>query len=141
MPQDVKAMPATAEPETAPAAVQENLEGWIPPLASDEEIRAALEKAFDYRGDITLSLKNNQIIQGYIFDRTSDSPSLAGCNVRIFPTTGDKKISVSYADIARLEFSGKDTAAGKSFQTWIKKYFERKAAGEKNISIMPEALE
>ena len=40
--------------------VHENLEGWIPPLATEAEIRAALEKAFDYRGDLTITLKNGQ---------------------------------------------------------------------------------
>jgi hypothetical protein len=48
---------------------------------------------------------------------------------------------VSYADIARLEFTGRDTAAGKSFATWVKKYQEKKAAGEKNIQIEPEKLD
>jgi hypothetical protein len=141
MPQDVKAMPIDAESANAAGSVYENLEGWIPPLASDDEIRAALEKAFDYRGDITVTLKDGTPVQGYIFDRNSDSPTLAGCTIRIFLSSGDKKISVSYADVARLEFSGKDTAAGKSFQTWIKKYQERKAAGEKNISLTPEVLD
>ena len=36
----------------------ENLEGWIPALASESEIREALEKAFDYRGDLTVTLKS-----------------------------------------------------------------------------------
>ena len=55
--------------EHAPGRERENLEGWIPPLASDEEVRAALEKAFDYRGDITITLKTGDKIEGYIFDR------------------------------------------------------------------------
>jgi hypothetical protein len=49
--------------------VHENLEGWIPALASVSEIHEALEKAFDYRGDLTLTLKSGQKIEGYIFDR------------------------------------------------------------------------
>ena len=36
--------------EVVDGTVHEQLEGWIPNLASDDEIRAALEKAFDYRG-------------------------------------------------------------------------------------------
>ena len=142
MPQDVKAMPRDPEQEeTAPGVVHENLEGWIPPLASDDEIRAALEKAFDYRGDVTITRKDGSQVQGYIFDRRCDDAALDKCVVRLFPSSGNEKVVVSFADVARLEFTGKDTAAGKSFQTWVKKYHERKAAGEKNISLEPEALD
>jgi len=48
---------------------------------------------------------------------------------------------VSYAEIAALAFSGRDTAAGKSWEAWMKKYAEKKAAGEKDLSLHPEALE
>ena len=44
--------------EVAPGTVHEGIEGWVPELASDDEIRVALEKAFDYRGDVTLTLKD-----------------------------------------------------------------------------------
>jgi len=128
------------ELEHAPGRERENLEGWIPQLASDEEIRAALEKAFDYRGDISINLKTGEKVEGYIFDRRSGK-SLADSVVRLLPKTGNQKISISYADIAALAFSGKDTAAGKTWEAWMKKYNEKKAAGEKNIGLHPEALE
>ena len=32
-------------------------------------IRAALEKAFDYRGDLTITLKSGEKIEGYLYDR------------------------------------------------------------------------
>jgi hypothetical protein len=44
--------------EVAPGTQHENLEGWIPSVASDEDLRQALEKAFDYRGDITITRKD-----------------------------------------------------------------------------------
>ena len=126
--------------EHAPGRERENLEGWIPPLAADEEVRAALEKAFDYRGDITVTLKNGEKIEGYIFDRRTGQ-SLSDSVVRIFPKSSNQKISVPYSDIAALAFTGRDTAAGKSWEAWMKKYNEKKAAGEKNIALEPEALE
>src|SRR5579884_3473511 len=128
------------ELEVAPGRERENLEGWIPQLASDEEVRQALEKAFDYRGDVTITLKTGERIEGYIFDRRTGK-SLGESAVRLYPKSGNQKISVSYADIAALAFSGKDTAAGKSWEAWMKKYREKKAAGEKNIGLQPEALE
>lgn len=141
MPQETKSHPFNAdELDVAPGFVHEKLEGWIPPLASDDEIRAALEKAFDYRGDVTITLKDASKVEGYIFDRRSGA-TLADSSVRLFPKDRDEKIAVRYSDIAALAFSGKDTAAGKSFETWVKKYQEKKAAGEKNIGIEPEKLD
>jgi hypothetical protein len=128
------------ELEHAPGRERENLEGWIPQLAGDEEIRTALEKAFDYRGDVSITLKSGEKIDGYIFDRRSGK-SLADSVIRLYPKSGNQKISISYADIGALAFTGKDTAAGKSWEAWMKKYEEKKAAGEKNIGLQPEALE
>jgi len=128
------------QPRTDVELEEKTIQGWIPPLASEAEIRAALEKAFDYRGDVTLTLKDDSKVEGYLFDRRS-AASLADCTVTLFPKDRDEKVTISYADIARLEFSGKDTAHGKSFETWVKKYNERKAAGETNIALMPEKLD
>lgn len=128
------------ELEIAPGRDRENLEGWIPQFAGDEEIRQALEKAFDYRGDITITLKNGGKVEGYIFDRRTGK-TLADSAVRLFPKTGNEKLTVSYADIAALAFTGKDTAAGKTWEAWMQRYREKKAAGEKNIGLHPEELE
>jgi hypothetical protein len=126
--------------ELAPGTEHHNLEGSIPALASDDDVRDALEKAFDYRGDITLTLKNGDRIEAYIFNRQTGS-TLADSFVQYFTPTATDKRKVSYAEIARLEFSGKDRAAGKHWEAWVEKYNQRKAAGEKNIALEPEALE
>ena len=142
MPQETKSIPFDPEAlDVAPGTVHENLEGWVPPMAGDDEIRAALEKAFDYRGDVTITLKDGGKIEGYVFDRRSTGPSLSDSSVRLFPKGSDEKVSIRYSDIARLEFTGKDTAAGKSFETWVKKYWEKKRAGETDIRIDPEKLD
>lgn len=120
--------------------VHENLQGWVPAMASEEEIRTAFEKAFDYRGDLTVTLRNGQKIEGYVFDRHADSPRLSECVVRVMPKEGGR-VTIRYSDIAALAFTGKDTAAGKSFEAWVKKYKEKKAAGEKNIGIEAEPLD
>jgi len=129
------------EIEVAAGRERENLEGWIPALATDAEIREALEKAFDYRGDVTITLKQGAVVEGYIFDRRTGT-SLGDSFVRLIPSKGDRsKRSIAYGEIAALAFSGRDTAAGKSFEAWVKKYWEKKAAGEKNIGIAAEKLD
>jgi hypothetical protein len=119
---------------------RENLEGWIPALASDAEVCEALEKAFDYRGDVTLTLKDGRTINGYVFDRRAGK-TLADSAVRMIPANERTKLTIPYAEIAALAFTGRDTAAGKSFEAWVKKYWEKKAAGETGIAIEPEKLD
>ncbi len=138
---DTKTTPQSKSSEEHLGVVHENLEGWIPPLATEAEIRAALEKAFDYRGDLTITLKNGQNIEGYAFDRRMNGPSLSECFVRIMPKDQPEKLSIAYSDIAALAFTGRDTAAGKSFAAWVKKYNEKKAAGEANVGIESDSLD
>jgi hypothetical protein len=126
--------------EVAAGREREQLEGWVPALATDAEIREALEKAFDYRGDITVTRKDGAKVEGYLFDRRSGS-SLTDSYIRIIPTTEKTKVNVAYADIAALAFTGRDTAAGKTFEAWVAKYWAKKAAGEQNIQIEPEKLD
>jgi hypothetical protein len=126
--------------EVAPGFVHEKLEGWIPELASDEEVHQALEKAFDYRGDVTITLKSGERIEAYIFNRQTGA-TLADSWIQYFASNAPDKRKLSYADIARLEFSGKDRAAGKHWEDWVKAYNEKKAAGEKGIALHPEKLD
>jgi hypothetical protein len=126
--------------EVAPGTLHETVQGWVPALASEEELRIALEKAFDYRGDVTLTLKDNSKIEGYIFDRVSGA-TLPTSFVRVLPKDSTQRVKVSYADIAGLAFSGRDTAAGKGWEAWIQKYWEKKASGEGELSLEPESLE
>jgi hypothetical protein len=132
------------ELEHAAGRERENLEGSIPSLASDAEIREALEKAFDYRGDITVTLKDGSSVEGYLYDRRTGK-TLADSVIRLIPLpkpgNPTERVNIAYADVAGLKFSGRDTAAGKTFDAWVKKYWEKKAAGEKNIQIAPEKLD
>jgi len=128
------------EIEVAAGREREQLEGWVPELATDAEVREALEKAFDYRGDITITRKDSSQVQGYLFDRRT-GPTLAESFIRIIPANQPTKLNIAYSDIAAIAFTGRDTAAGKTFDAWVKKYWEKKAAGEKNIQIEPERLD
>jgi hypothetical protein len=136
------------ELEHAAGRERENLEGWIPALASDDEIREALEKAFDYRGDITITRKDGSAVEGYLYDRRSGK-TLADSLIRIIPTPPKgaparaalERVNIPYSEVAALNFSGRDTAAGKTFEAWVKKYWEKKAAGETDIHIEPEKLD
>jgi hypothetical protein len=128
------------ELEIAPGTSHETLQGWIPELANEEELREALEKAFDYRGDIAITRKNGSTIEGYIFDRMMGK-NLADSFVRLLPKDSNQRVKIAYADIAGLAFTGRDTAAGKSWEAWVKKYWEKKEKGAGGLSLEPESLE
>ena len=117
----------------------EELPGASYQMASEAEVLEALEKAFDYRGDVTITRRDGSSVEGYIFDRWT-GPTLADSYVRLFPKDTDQKISVPYSEVGALHFTGRDTAAGKSWEAWMKKYIEKKMAGEKNIELLPEDL-
>src|SRR5271165_2048754 len=131
---------ATDELEVVPGFERENLQGWIPQLATEADVRAVIEKAFDYRGDVTITKKNGSEITGYLFDRRI-GPTLQTSVVRLMLATSNERPAIPYFEIAAIAFTGRDTAAGKSYEAWVKKYWEKRAQGEKNISIEPEALE
>ena len=126
--------------EVAPGTEHQTLQGWIPELATEDELREALEKAFDYRGDVTITRKDGSKLEGYIFDRATGA-GLANSFVRIFPKDSTEKLKVSYAEIAALTFSSRDPAAGKSWEAWVRKYWEKKSAGEANLSLQPDSLD
>jgi hypothetical protein len=155
---------ATDHLEVVPGFERENLQGWIPELATEADVRAVIEKAFDYRGDVTITRKSrdnkngnnnnnnnddgSQItgyldgsqITGYLFDRRIGS-TLETSVVRLMLATSNERPQIPYSEIASIAFTGRDTAAGKSYESWVKKYWEKRAQGEKNISLEPEALE
>jgi hypothetical protein len=126
--------------EVAPGRMRETIEGWVPELASEEELREALEKAFDYRGDVTLTTKEGKKIEGYIFDRVS-GPTLVTSYVRVLPKDSNQRQKIAYADILALAFTGRDPAAGKSWEAWVRKYWEKKTSGERGFGLEPESLE
>jgi hypothetical protein len=134
---------AALDPETlevAPGTAHESVEGWVPTLATETELREALEKAFDFRGDVAITKKDGSKIEGYIFDRVTGS-SLETSFVRLLPRDSNQRVKISYTEISALAFSGRDPAAGKSWEAWVRKYWEKKSSGEGNLTIQPESLE
>ena len=119
---------------------KDDLEGKALALASEADIRAALDDAFGYRGDVTLELRDGTRVEGYVFD-CRPSSTLATSMVRLIPSNSPAKVAIPYDRIAGLRFSGRDTAAGKSWEAWVRKYAEKKAAGETGIALEPESLD
>ena len=108
-----------------------SLQGLVASREDEQALLAALEQAFDYRGDVTITRADNTVIEGYLFDRKKGD-TLATSHIRVMPpgkpSDPPEKLTISFADIASLEFTGKDMAHGKGFETWVKKFTEKKLA-------------
>jgi hypothetical protein len=126
--------------EVAPGTVHESFQGWIPEVASENELREALEKAFDYRGDVTIIRRDGSKVEGYIFDRVSGK-TITASFVRILPKDSNQRVKIAYSDISALAFTGRDTAAGKSWEAWVKKYWEKRDKSGEKLSLQPESLD
>ncbi len=115
-------------------------QGYSADASDQAALRRAIDLAFDYRGDVTITRKSSpQPIEGYLFDRRIDRDS-GNVTLRMIASGSGERIAIPLSDIERLAFTGRDTASGKSFETWVKKYVEKKLAGEK-ASIESESLD
>ena len=81
---------------------------------------------------MTITAKDGAEIIGYIFDRRVGA-TLGDSVVRLIVASKRERPAIPYSEIAAIAFTGRDTAAGKSYEAWVKKYWEKRAAGEKNI--------
>jgi hypothetical protein len=120
MPADIKSAPASHRAAS--------LEGSLFTCQSEQDRVEAIDKAFDYRGDVTLSVRG-EVVEGYIFNRDSHA---APPRLQIFIKGSDTPRIIPYADIDSIAFTGKDTANGKSWEAWVsKKSSERKAEADR----------
>jgi hypothetical protein len=104
----------------------QSLEKWVPSLNNKEELYDALDKAFDYRGDITITLRDGTKQVVYVFNREPKAPEPF---IEAYPAEQDTKIKIYYKDVAGLAFTGIDTAAGKSWANWMEKQKAKESAG------------
>ncbi len=109
-------------------------------IAAGTELSGGIEEAFDYRGDVTIELKNGTRMEGYVYDRQG-VPQSGQAKLRLMLKNEGRTVTVAQPEIESLSFTGRDMADGRSFEAWVKKYAEKKAAGEQNIELVPEALD
>lgn len=87
--------------------------------SDEKELREAISRAFDYRGDVTIQLKTGDQLIGYVFDRQEDVPQPY---VKLFLPNRREPHIVGYQEIAGIVFSGEDTAFGRSWEGWAQKW-------------------
>ena len=126
--------------QTSSTADGQARQGFTVDASDPRTLRRALDLAFEYRGDVTVTrASSGEAIEGYVFDRVT-AATMADSKIRMIPANGDPRITIPYDDITKVRFTGRDTAAGKSFESWMKKYVQKKLAGQA-ANIEPEPLD
>jgi len=97
------------------------LEGWVPAIGDGVTLEEVVDLAFDYRGDVTVMTADGRALVGYVYTRDGDvrEPYL-----KMFEASGASH-TLRYTEVRTIHFTGKDTAAGKSYEAWLR----RKAEG------------
>ena len=98
------------------------LEGWEPAVGVEVSLEEVVERAFDYRGDVTVVRQDGSEVIGYLFNRNAE---VARRFVQMFDRAGEGPLTIPYAEIRTIRFTGKDTAAGKSYEAWLRRKTER----------------
>jgi len=86
---------------------------------TETALRGAMERACDYRGDVTIHLKTGEQVLGYVFDRQEETPHP---HIKMYVANQSDPLIVSYHDISEVEFSGEDAAFGRSWEDWASKW-------------------
>jgi hypothetical protein len=106
-----------------------SLQGQQVALAGDHDRQDAFENAFDYRGDVTLILESGESVEGFLFNR---EPAANPPSVSLLLKGSNEPRVVAYGDVAKVIFSGKDPADGKSYEAWkAKKQSDREAEAKR----------
>ena len=108
---------------------EESLEGWIP--GPDVSLADTIERAFDYRGNVTLVRHDGTELAGYLCNRDTRA---AEPFVQMFDAAGEAPITIPYRAIRAIRFTGKDPAAGNSYAAWL----DRKAAAKAQDDPTPQ---
>lgn len=98
-------------------ADETSLEGWEPEIGLNLSLAEVADRAFDYRGDVTVVMTDSTEVVGYLFNRDSDAPEPF---VQVLAKTEGSPRTIRYADIRTIRFTGKDTAAGTSYAAWLR---------------------
>ena len=114
------------------SAPAESLEGWGPEPRDADELAGVVDHAFDYRGDVTVVMKDGHQRAGYVFNRDRD---VAEPFIQLLESATSARVRLRYADIRTIRFTGRDMAAGKSYAAWL----ERRAANRTDATAAPGA--
>jgi hypothetical protein len=79
------------------------------------DLERQIEAAFDYRGHVTMTLKNGERVVGYVYNRQFAHPKLQEAPfLEVFLAGSGKSHKIAIEAIHVVELTGKDHAASDS---------------------------
>ena len=92
-----------------------------------QTLKDQIEAAYDFRGHVTLRLKDGRVIEGFLYNREFENPKLPqDFFVDVLVKDSDKNERYPMTEVASIALTGTDYAAGNSYEDYLKK----KAAGK-----------
>ena len=73
-----------------------------------EKVEDLVERAFHYRGDVTIRTDNDDSLTGYLFNRNARASEPF---IQLFETGTGRQLSIPYRNITQVLFTGRDVAA------------------------------
>ncbi|MDL5047537.1 hypothetical protein QQ054_16090 [Oscillatoria amoena NRMC-F 0135] len=83
-----------------------------------QQIAEITEKAFDYRGDVTLDLNDGSSVEGFLFNREFKASDPF---VELYLPDKPEPVRYALKDVKDIRITGADMAAGKSWDDWMAK--------------------
>jgi hypothetical protein len=77
--------------------------------AIDPAVASQIDAAFDYRGHVTVTLKDGKVIEGYIYHRNLDERFGEPC-LEMFPKDKDERLVIAAQSVKSVALTGKDFA-------------------------------
>ncbi|MCA9498495.1 MAG: hypothetical protein MRJ67_04245 [Nitrospirales bacterium] len=105
--------------DVSSAGTPQSWEGRRLRPSNEKELHEAMDRAFDYRGDVTIQLETGEQVIGFVFDRQEKDPQPY---IKLFLPGDQQPRIVLYQDVAGIVFSGQDTAFGRSWEDWAQKW-------------------
>lgn len=103
---------------------ERSLEGWAPRVGDEVKLTEVIDLAFDYRGDVTVVLTDGRDLIGYVYNRDRD---VTEPYLQVFDPSGASH-TLRYTEIRTIRFTGRDTAAGTSYEAWLRRKGETRPA-------------
>lgn len=103
---------------------ERSLKGWAPRVGDDAKLTEVIDLAFDYRGDVTLVLTDGRDLIGYVYNRDRDATEPY---LQLVDPSGASH-TLRYTEVRTIRFTGRDTAAGTSYEAWLRRKGEPRPA-------------
>ena len=104
--------PSLGPASDAPAAASQGF--------ASEATPEALRLAFEFRGNVTLVLKDGSTLEGYV-------ANVGDRDLRLWLTASDESRRIPLDAVGGLIATGRDRASGRSWKTWWRRYEEERA--------------